>query len=197
MSASFLNRPLTGDWPPYPLARRHLSEGAPGRTDRTSRRNNRRGRQTTEGRGREIIGLGIGPSEAETFWTEFLRPLRVAPGGRQTGHQATRNTGPQSRHPPGLRKQPGNAVRVHGCATPWPMFLAWSAYCRRCCHPNRPSINPRPHPCRRNLAQGRRATAPALAKTGRSHGCLATRRAGLQFIPGASNRTKLHEHEPN
>ena len=27
------------------LARRHLSEGAPGRTDRTSRRNNRRGRQ--------------------------------------------------------------------------------------------------------------------------------------------------------
>ena len=30
----------------------------------------------TEGR-REIIGLGIGPSEAETFWTEFLRSLRA------------------------------------------------------------------------------------------------------------------------
>ena len=29
----------------------------------------------TEGR-REIIGLGIGPSEAETFWTDFLRSLR-------------------------------------------------------------------------------------------------------------------------
>ncbi len=25
---------------------------------------------------REIIGLGIGPSEAETFWTEFLRGLK-------------------------------------------------------------------------------------------------------------------------
>jgi putative transposase len=30
----------------------------------------------TKGR-REIIGLGIGPSEAETFWTEFLRSLRA------------------------------------------------------------------------------------------------------------------------
>ncbi len=30
----------------------------------------------TEGR-REIIGLGIGPSEAETFWTEFLRSLKA------------------------------------------------------------------------------------------------------------------------
>lgn len=28
----------------------------------------------TEGR-REIIGLGIGPSEVETFWTELLRSL--------------------------------------------------------------------------------------------------------------------------
>ena len=40
----FLNRPLTGEWP-YLWLGRHLSEGAPGRTDRTSRRNNRRGRQ--------------------------------------------------------------------------------------------------------------------------------------------------------
>ena len=30
----------------------------------------------TEGR-REIIGLGIGPSEAETFWTDFLRSLKA------------------------------------------------------------------------------------------------------------------------
>lgn len=29
----------------------------------------------TEGR-REIIGLGIGPSEEEIFWTDFLRSLR-------------------------------------------------------------------------------------------------------------------------
>jgi len=30
----------------------------------------------TEGR-REISGLGIRPSEAETFWTEFLRVLKA------------------------------------------------------------------------------------------------------------------------
>ena len=29
----------------------------------------------TDGR-REIIGLKIGPSEAETFWTDFLRSLK-------------------------------------------------------------------------------------------------------------------------
>ena len=30
----------------------------------------------TDGR-REIIGLTVGPSEAETFWTEFLRSLKA------------------------------------------------------------------------------------------------------------------------
>ena len=25
---------------------------------------------------REVLGMDIGPSEAETFWTEFLRKLR-------------------------------------------------------------------------------------------------------------------------
>ena len=30
----------------------------------------------TEGR-REIIGLGVGPSEAETFWMDFLRSLKA------------------------------------------------------------------------------------------------------------------------
>ncbi len=29
----------------------------------------------TDGR-REIIGLCVGPSEAETFWTDFLRSLK-------------------------------------------------------------------------------------------------------------------------
>jgi transposase-like protein len=29
----------------------------------------------TDGR-REVLGMDVGPSEAETFWTEFLRKLR-------------------------------------------------------------------------------------------------------------------------
>ena len=70
----FLNRPLTGEWPYLWL-------------DATDLKVRQGGRivpvaaiiavaANTEGR-REIIGLGIGPSEAETFWTEFLRSLRV------------------------------------------------------------------------------------------------------------------------
>lgn len=69
---AFLNRPLTGEWPHVWL-------------DATCLKVRQGGRivavaaiiavaANTEDR-REIIGLGIGPSEAETFWTEFLRSL--------------------------------------------------------------------------------------------------------------------------
>ena len=69
----FLNRPLTGDWPYV-------------RPDATYLKQRQGGRiasvaaiiavaANTEGR-REIIGLGIGPSETETFLGYFLRSLR-------------------------------------------------------------------------------------------------------------------------
>ena len=69
---AFLERPIEGDWPfvwlnaTYLKARQHgrivsvaaiVAVGA-----------------NTEGR-REILGLAIGPSEAETFWSDFLRTL--------------------------------------------------------------------------------------------------------------------------
>jgi putative transposase len=53
------------------VARRHRPEAARGRPHRLGCRNNR-------GRGqhwREIVGLHIGPSEAEAFWSTFLRSL--------------------------------------------------------------------------------------------------------------------------
>jgi putative transposase len=70
--ATFLNRPLEGDWPyvwldaTYVKARRDgrivsvaviIAVGVNG-----------------DGR-REVLGLAIGASEAEIFWTDFLRPL--------------------------------------------------------------------------------------------------------------------------
>jgi putative transposase len=69
----FLERPLTGEWPYLWL-------------DATSLKVRQGGRivsvaaiiavaVNTDGR-REIIGLAIGPSEAEPFWTEFLRSLK-------------------------------------------------------------------------------------------------------------------------
>jgi transposase-like protein len=75
----FLNRPLTGEWPYAWLDDTYLKVLQGGRIVPVAAISvvaaNTEERQ-------EIIGLGIGPSEAETFWTKFLRSLRVrAPSG--------------------------------------------------------------------------------------------------------------------
>src|SRR6195256_6201264 len=55
------------------LAGRDLCEGTPGRSYHLGRGDHRR-RCQGDGR-REVLGLAIGASEAETFWTDFLRKL--------------------------------------------------------------------------------------------------------------------------
>lgn len=70
----FLNRPLTGDWPYVWLDATYLKQRQGGRI--VSAAAIIAVAANTEGR-REIIGLGIGPSEAETFWTDFLRSLKA------------------------------------------------------------------------------------------------------------------------
>ena len=70
---AFLTRPLEGDWPYVWLDATYVKV----------RRNHRIVSTAvivavgvnTDGR-REVLGMEIGPSEAETFWTEFLRKLR-------------------------------------------------------------------------------------------------------------------------
>src|SRR5579863_9332308 len=70
---SFLDRPLEGDWPYVWLDATYVKV----------RRNHRivsvavivAVGVNADGR-REVLGMDIGPSEAETFWTEFLRKLR-------------------------------------------------------------------------------------------------------------------------
>jgi len=70
---AFLDRPIEGDWPYLWIDATYVKV-----------RNN--GRicsaavivavgANTDGR-REVLGMDIGPSEAETFWTDFLRKLR-------------------------------------------------------------------------------------------------------------------------
>jgi hypothetical protein len=49
----------------------------------------------TDGR-REVLGLDIGPSEAEPFWTEFLRKLARC-GGPCTGRRPRRGREPARR----------------------------------------------------------------------------------------------------
>jgi putative transposase len=64
----FLNRPLTGEWPYVWLDATYLKVRQGGRIVPVAAII--AVAANTEGR-REIIGLGIGPSEAETFWTEL------------------------------------------------------------------------------------------------------------------------------
>ncbi len=79
---AFLNRPLEGDWPYLWLDATYVKGRSGGRVLSTAvilaiAVN-------SDGRGpsahghdpwREVLGMDIGPSEAETFWTEFLRKL--------------------------------------------------------------------------------------------------------------------------
>lgn len=69
----FLNRPLTGDRPYVWLDATCLKQRQGGRI--VSVAAIIAVATSTEGR-REINGLGVGPSEAETFWTDFLRSLK-------------------------------------------------------------------------------------------------------------------------
>src|SRR5919107_3496677 len=69
---AFLNRPLEGDWPYLWLDATYLKVREGGRI--VSVAAIIAVAANTDGR-REIIGLGIGPSEAETFWSIFLKSL--------------------------------------------------------------------------------------------------------------------------
>ena len=70
----FLNRPLTGEWPYVWLDATYLKVRQGGRV--VSVAAIIAVAANTDGR-REIIGLGLGPSEAETFWMDFLRSLKA------------------------------------------------------------------------------------------------------------------------
>jgi transposase-like protein len=70
----FLNRPLTSEWPYLWLDATYLKVRQGGRI--VSIAAIIAVAVNTDGR-REIVGLGTGPSEAETFWTEFLRGLKA------------------------------------------------------------------------------------------------------------------------
>jgi transposase-like protein len=76
---AFLDRPLAGDWPYLWLDATYLKQREGGRI--VSVAAIIAVAANTEGR-REIVGLHIGPSEAETFWATFLKSmLRRGLGG--------------------------------------------------------------------------------------------------------------------
>jgi len=69
---AFLNRPLEGDWPYLWLDATYVKVRANGRI--VSVAVIVAVAVNSDGR-REVLGITIGASEAETFWTEFLRSL--------------------------------------------------------------------------------------------------------------------------
>jgi putative transposase len=69
---AFLERPLEGDWPYLWLDATYLKQREGGRI--VSVAAIIAVAVNTDGR-REIIGLKVGPSEAETFWSGFLKAL--------------------------------------------------------------------------------------------------------------------------
>jgi transposase-like protein len=68
----FLDRPIEGDWPYLWLDATYIKVREAGRI--VSVAVIIAVAVNSEGR-REVLGLAIGPSEAETFWTDFLRSL--------------------------------------------------------------------------------------------------------------------------
>lgn len=69
---AFLNRPIEGDWPYLWLDATYVKVRQAGRI--VSVAVTIAVGVNTDGR-REVLGLSVGPSEAETFWTDFLRAL--------------------------------------------------------------------------------------------------------------------------
>ena len=69
----------------------------------------------TEGR-REIVGLGIGPSEAETFWADFLKRLtRTRLARRQAGDLGCARRA-EGRRPAGRRRDLATLLACTSCA---------------------------------------------------------------------------------
>ncbi len=70
---AFLDRPIEGDWPYLWIDATYVKARDNGRI--VSAAVIVAVGVNSDGR-REVLGMDIGPSEAETFWTEFLRKLR-------------------------------------------------------------------------------------------------------------------------
>ena len=84
---AFLNRPLEGDWPFLWLDATYVKLREGGRAAIVSMAVIVAVAVNTDGR-REILGITVMPSEAETFWADFLRSSSPAwAAGRAAGDQ--------------------------------------------------------------------------------------------------------------
>ena len=108
---AFLDRPIEGEWPYLWLDATYLKV-ARRRPHRLGRGNNRRGRATPMA-GARSSACGIGPSEAETFWSAFLKSLvkRGLQGVKLVISDA--HEGLQRGDHPGARRDMATLPRAH------------------------------------------------------------------------------------
>ena len=186
---AFLDRPLEGEWPYLWLDATYLKVREGGRIISVAAII--AVAVTTDGR-REIVGLGIGPSEAEPFWSGFLKGLvkRGLKGVKLVITDAHDGCVTRS---PACSAPLGNAVACIGCGMPWHMYqrasTRWSPprSARPSCSPSRgrpPDLAPR---CR--------SAPPALAQARRPDGRERTRRPRLHGFPGPAPH-QAAQHQP-
>lgn len=186
---AFLERPIEGDWPYLWIDATYVKVRAQGRI--VSAAVIIAAGVNADGR-REVLGMDIGPSEAETFWTAFLRKLArrglrgvklcvsnahegIQGGGRQ-GAECHLAALPRALHAqrPGARRQerPSRGLGLH----------------RHRLRPGRCTSGQSP------VAQGRRPAAPQAPQARRLPRRGRDRRARLHGLPpGAPRQDPLHQ----
>ena len=178
---TFLHRPIEGDWPYLWLDATYVKVRQDGRI--VSVAVIVAVGVNTDGR-REVLGMTIGASEAEPFWTEFLRRLtrRGLRGVKLVDLRRPR--GPEGRDRQGAQR--------HLAALPRALHAQRPGACRQDAAARRLRLDRhrlRPGRCRgrpQAVAPGRRSAAPAGAEARRPDGRRRGRRAGLHELPRSS-----------
>ena len=135
---AFLDRPIEGEWPYLWIDATYVKVRAAGRI--VSVAVIVAVGVNADGR-REVLGMAVGPSEAETFWTEFLRARRRGLRGVKLvisdAHEGIKAAVAK------VLNAPGSAAASTSCATSWPMRARAAAGSSR---PSSPPPSPRTAP---------------------------------------------------
>ncbi len=186
---AFLDRPLSGEWPYLWLDATYLRQREGGRI--VSVAAIIAVACDAEGR-REIVGLHIGPSEAETFWSAFLKSLvkRGLKGVKLVVSDAHEGLKAAISRVLGATWQRCRVHWMRNALGPCRQGAAVHGLGRAA--PSVPAARPGERPA--DLAPRRRPTPAALAEARQAHGRQRGRRAGLHGVPSpAQDQAAFHE----
>ena len=178
---AFLERPLEGEWPYLWLDATYLKQREGGRIVSVAAIIAMA--VNTDGR-REIVGLKVGPSEAETFWSGFPQdPGPSRPERRQAGHLRCPRRA-QAGDRPGARRHLATLPGSLDAQRARPRAQGPAHHGRGGPAPGLPAARPADRPP--DLAPGRRSAPAPLAEARHPDGRQRARRACLHGLPGAA-----------